>query len=62
MGWSPMPTCGHLLTELPKVEPLEAIEALLPGNFGKDQISIGLTNMSFVNRLRCIFLSCGIFP
>ena len=28
----------HLLTELPKAETTEAIEALLPGTINKDQI------------------------
>ena len=31
----------YLFTELPKVETVEAIEALLPGNLSKDQIRIG---------------------
>ena len=30
----------HLFTELPKAETVEAIEALLPGNLGEDQIRI----------------------
>ena len=31
----------RLFTELPKAETVEAIEALLPGNLGMDQIRIG---------------------
>jgi len=31
----------YLFTELPKATTVEAIEALLPGNLGKDQIRIG---------------------
>jgi len=40
-GLEPYAHLRHLFTELPKVETLETIEALLPGNFGKDQISTG---------------------
>jgi hypothetical protein len=37
-GLEPYAYLRHLFTELPKAETVEAIEALLPGNLGKDQI------------------------
>ncbi len=39
-GLEPYAYLRHLFTELPKAETVEAIEALLPGNLGKDQIRI----------------------
>jgi transposase len=40
-GLEPYAYLRHLFTELPKAETVEAIEALLPGNLGQDQIRIG---------------------
>jgi len=40
-GLEPYAYLRHLFTELPKAETVEAIEALLPGNLGKDQIRAG---------------------
>ena len=40
-GLEPYANLRHLLTELPKAEIVEAIEALLPGKLSKDQIRIG---------------------
>jgi transposase len=39
-GLEPYAYLRYLFTELPKAETVEAIEALLPGNLGKDQIRI----------------------
>lgn len=39
-GLEPYAYLRYLFTELPKAETVEAIEALLPGNFRKDQIRI----------------------
>ena len=39
-GLEPYAYLRHLFTELPKAETVEAIEALLPGNFAKDQLII----------------------
>ena len=39
-GLEPYAYLRHLFTELPKAETVEAIEALLPSNLGKDQIRI----------------------
>ena len=40
-GLEPYVYLRHLFTELPKVETVEAKEALLAGNLSKDQIRIG---------------------
>jgi transposase len=40
-GLEPYAYLRHLFTELPMAETVEAIEALLPGNFRKDQIRAG---------------------
>jgi hypothetical protein len=40
-GLEPYAYLRHLFTELPKAETVEGIEALLPGNLGKDQIRFG---------------------
>ena len=40
-GLEPYAYLRHLFTELPKAETVEAIEALLPGNLGRNQITIG---------------------
>jgi transposase len=40
-GLEPYAYLRHMFTELPKVETVEAIEALLPGNLSKDQIRNG---------------------
>jgi len=39
-GLEPYAYLRYLYTELPKAETVEAIEALVPGNFGKDQIML----------------------
>jgi len=40
-GLEPYAYLRHVVTELPKTETVEAIEALLPGNLCEDQIRIG---------------------
>jgi len=40
-GLEPYAYLRYLLTELPKAETVEAIEALLPGNLSEDQIRLG---------------------
>ena len=40
-GLEPYAYLRYLYTELPKADTVDAIEALLPGNLGKDQIKIG---------------------
>jgi len=40
-GLEPYAYLRHLFTQLPKAETVDAIEALLPGTIGKDQIGIG---------------------
>jgi len=40
-GMEPYAYLRHVFTELPKAGSVEAIEALLPGNFDKDQIGSG---------------------
>jgi len=39
-GLDPYTYLRHVFTELPKAETVEAVEALLPGNLGVDQIKV----------------------